>query len=619
MDADITAANEMEGVTVWIRRMGQTLGRTGLYHLNHPVVKRSLEEAHEGLNLILQKRSELTLQIADNHLLVNGIVAEGIGGLEAGFIALFERFHLQSLTFVPGIPLQDFTVLFEILNRRPDPQEEEISQQLSHRGVRHVQCNTAVYIKVGEHEAVDPAPEVPGGKGGEVDGEERAWLSRVEQMSLEMALLTVIKRAVKDKEHQQKIFQQVMDQIQKELENKVKEATSQLEQEKQEVTFEKERSEGVVATAAEGMVVVDDQGRIVMMNPAAEKIYGATLKTIVGRDVREGIGEDRMVILSNVLSSAFTGQGAPEAEVRSDPATQKTLQAGMALIKNQDGKVVGMVTALSNVVKVREVEQMKRDFVASVTHELRTPLASVKQALALILDKSAGAVAPEQEKMLSLAQRNVERLNRLINDILDLSKLEAGKMVLNRDIHDLSEMVEEVGQTMALFARSRDVQLTWQAPRNLPAVFADRDRVIQILTNLAGNAVKFTPSKGKVTLTIPDVRPGMEQVSHLKVAVADTGHGIEKEDLSRIFEKFVQVSGKAGDVKGTGLGLTITKVLVEQHGGRIWVESEPGKGSKFTVSLPVYRENKTVQQKETRLSWWRLFLKWKNGSEQKAA
>ncbi|MBI3606718.1 MAG: PAS domain-containing protein, partial [Nitrospirae bacterium] len=399
-----------------------------------------------------------------------------------------------------------------------------------------------------------------------------------------------------------------------------------LEAEKQQVVFEKRRTEDVVATAADGVIVVDAQGRIVMMNPAAERLYGAKFKDKVGHDIRDVLGADRMVTLSAELGSGVAPETAPGVEVRSAPETEKTLRASTAVVQNPDGKVVGMVSALSHVAKVRELERMKTDFVASVSHELRTPLASVKQALGLLRDGTVGAVTEDQSKMLALAQRNVERLMRLINDLLDLSKIEAGKLVVNPSPNDLAEIVDEVGQTMTLFAQSRNVKLSYHAQKGLPKVHVDRDRMIQVFTNLVGNAVKFTPPEGKVSVGVADLPRGGIVPSQVKVAVTDSGRGIPKGDVERIFENFVQVGQKSTDVHGTGLGLPIAKALVEQHGGRIWVESEVGKGSKFTVSLPTCadapRVEEPVRSRASDPSWWkRLVARWRRAaaSERHAA
>jgi PAS domain S-box-containing protein len=576
----------------WIRTLGRTLTQTGLYSLEHPSVRNSIEVGFGALSELLSGVDELVLHVGENQLCSDGNPIEGLGPLSETLLGLFTKYRLDSITFRKGVTAEEYASCLEVLTSRPEaiPEEGGVQGLLLRRKVFHIECNTAVYAKIRKGETVASEEKKGAAGGGEaLDAEEKRWVAEVEQMSLETALLSMIKKSVSSKSDQQRIFERLMKQIQQDMENKVREATLLLEQEKQKITFEKKRTEEVVSAAADGLIVVDAQGRIVMMNPAAEKLYGVKLKERVGQDIREVLGEEQMVTLSKELADS-TEEATPGVDVKGVGETEKTLRASTALVQNQEGKVVGMVSTLSNATKAKELEGMKRDFVANVSHELRTPLASVKQAITLVLDKAAGEVTAEQEKMLSLAQRNVERLTRLINDILDLSKIEAEKMVLNRSSHDLGEIVEEVGQTMALFAQSREVQLTFQAHKGLPKIDVDRDRVIQVLTNLVGNAVKFTPKEGKVTLNMADMRQGAALLSHLKVAVSDTGRGIAKEDLGKIFEKFVQVGGKSTDIRGTGLGLPITKALIEQHGGQLWVESELGKGSKFTVSLPVYKE-----------------------------
>lgn len=594
-NTEVITLSKMNAILGWIRTLGRTLTQTGLYSLEHPSVRHSIKVGHGELSELLAGVDELVLHVGENQLCVDGSPIEGLGPLSETLLGLFTKYRLDSITFRKGVTESEYASVLEVLTSRPESiPEEGLQSVLLKRNIFHIECNTAVYAKIrkGETIAAEEGPKTSeaGAEAAALEAEERRWIAEVEQMSLETALLSMIKKSVSNKSDQQRVFERLMKQIQQDMENKVREATLLLEQEKQKITFEKKRTEEVVSAAADGLIVVDAQGKIVMMNPAAEKLYGVKLKEKVGQDIREVLGEEQMVTLSKDLADPTTGQATPGVDVKGVGETEKTLRASAALVQNQEGKVVGMVSTLSNATKAKELESMKRDFVANVSHELRTPLASVKQAITLVLDKAAGEVTAEQEKMLSLAQRNVERLTRLINDILDLSKIEAGKMVLNRAPQDFGEIVEEVGQTMSLFAQSRGVQLTFQAHKGLPKIDVDRDRVIQVLTNLVGNAVKFTPKEGKVTLNMADIRQGAALLSHLKVAVSDTGRGIAPEDLGKIFEKFVQVGGKSTDIRGTGLGLPITKALIEQHGGQLWVESDVGKGSKFTVSLPVYKE-----------------------------
>jgi PAS domain S-box-containing protein len=588
--------SEMIATVSWIMKLGRTLIQAHLYSMEHPSVIKSIEVVQEELLSLLSAGKGLTLHINDNQLWCDGNPIDELGPLGESLLSIFNKYHIDSISIRPEVTREELVPFIELFADKHDipdiPAGQDVVQKiLFSRGVVNIQCNTAIYAKIEKGETITSLTEEEGQEGkAEVEAADLCWIEEIDRMSLEDKLWTVIQKAVPHKAEQQRIFEKVMNQIQYEMETKVKEATRHLEEEKQQMTFEKKRTEEVVSAAAEGVIVVDPNGKILMMNPAAERLYGAKLKDRAGKDIREILGEDQMLTLSKDISNRFKEGGETVAEIKSTSETEKTLRASAALIQNHEGKVVGMVSTLSNVTKAKELEQMKNDFVASVSHELRTPLASIKQALGLILDKTAGDVNPEQEKMLSLAKRNVERLNRLINDVLDLSKIEAGKMALSRAPHNLSEIVDEVGQTMTLFAQTRDVQISYSAPKDLPRVYIDRDRIIQVFTNLVGNAIKFTPAQGRVSLSASDIPKGGEPPSCLKTAVADTGRGIAKEDLTKVFEKFTQVSAKNTDVKGTGLGLPISKALVEQHGGQIWVESEPGKGSKFTISLPVYKE-----------------------------
>ena len=233
--------------------------------------------------------------------------------------------------------------------------------------------------------------------------------------------------------------------------------------------------------------------------------------------------------------------------------------------------------------ELRKLDQLKSDFIASVSHEFRTPLNSIRESIALILD---GVVDTSQEKgkqVLGIAKRSIDRLTMMINDLLDLSKLEAGKMRLHIEPYDFQVLVDEVLGSLKSLAERKSVNLCFEPIKEFPKVACDADRMIQVLMNLVGNAVKFTPENGSVA-----VRLEVAANRHVNIIVSDTGVGIAKENLARIFERFEQVKETApSGYKGTGLGLSICKELVELHDGNILAESELGKGSRFIVSLPL--------------------------------
>ena len=227
---------------------------------------------------------------------------------------------------------------------------------------------------------------------------------------------------------------------------------------------------------------------------------------------------------------------------------------------------------------LKEAMAVKSGFVSVVSHELRTPLTAIKEGIAIVTDREAGELTELQDKFLGIAQVNVDRLARMINDVLDFQKLESGKMALRVQECDMNGVVQGVYETMAPVAREKGLDLITELDDTMPAVKFDRDKIIQVLTNLISNAIKFT-EKGMISIRC------RHEGNTVRVAVQDTGAGIKEEDIPRLFHRFEQLENtKTG---GTGLGLAISKEIIDLHRGKIWIESEEGKGSTFLFLLPI--------------------------------
>lgn len=233
--------------------------------------------------------------------------------------------------------------------------------------------------------------------------------------------------------------------------------------------------------------------------------------------------------------------------------------------------------------KLVDMYKLQREFTSTVSHELRTPLASIKTAVDLVYKRMVGEINAEQEEVLGRAQKSVEHLQRLVSDILDLTKIESGKMQMDFKIQDINEVIEEVIYAQQDVAKSRGLYLKTELDQNLPKVPFDKDRIIQVLNNLISNAIKFT-QHGGVTIRTEDKSAN----NHIIINVTDTGKGIAEADFPKLFQKFQQIeSPEKVEKGGTGLGLAICKEIVLRHGGKIAVESTLGKGTTFSFVLPI--------------------------------
>jgi signal transduction histidine kinase len=231
--------------------------------------------------------------------------------------------------------------------------------------------------------------------------------------------------------------------------------------------------------------------------------------------------------------------------------------------------------------KLRELSELKEEFLALTTHDLRSPLTVISGVISFFTSGRLGELTPEQKNMVSMMERNTHNLIELVNDLLDASKLESGTMRLDLSSTDLCVLIDELREAMEPLAKEKEIRLEEEIPCDLPPLQADRAKLRRVLTNLVSNAIKFTPKGGQVR-----IRAGVEG-GQIRISVIDTGVGIPPEDLARLFDKYEQARSRATrSEKGTGLGLYITRQLVELHGGRIEVQSEVGRGSNFSFTIP---------------------------------
>ena len=346
-----------------------------------------------------------------------------------------------------------------------------------------------------------------------------------------------------------------------------------------DVATEKSRIKTIIHCMGDGVLVCDRDKYIVLTNPAALRMLNIPEESLFEKPLSQSNLPPELSRMSDeTLSRKEKGYASVSQELT---VGETFLRAHSAPVTNDLGEVLGSVTVLQDISYLKELDKMKSEFIAMVAHELRAPIAAVEQQLTVILNRLAGEVTEKQEKMLSRAKERTRGLLTLINDLLDLSKIEAGKMVQYKEPLSLQEPIQRVVDLMRAEAENKKIDLQFLSSPGISLIHADRSSMEGIFTNLISNAIKYTPQGGKVWVTLS------EEGGCVKATVSDTGIGIKKEDLPRIFDRFFRVkTSETREIIGTGLGLSIVKSIVDAHLGSISVESEAGKGATFTVLLP---------------------------------
>jgi two-component system phosphate regulon sensor histidine kinase PhoR len=329
----------------------------------------------------------------------------------------------------------------------------------------------------------------------------------------------------------------------------------------------------VLDQMTDGVLIIDAQGQVQLVNPAAQRIFGVSERSALGNSIAEVIRHHQLVELWKLCQE--TGQ----SQVTSVDLTSRRMLLQSTAIPLSQALPGSVLMVFQDLTQVRRLENIRRDFVSNISHELRTPLASLK-ALTETLQESALDDPPAARRFLSRMETEVDSLSLMVQELLELSRIESGKVPLQLEPVGPTGLLTAAVGRLGLQAERAGLQISIQSMEDLPSVLADPRRIEQVVTNLLHNAIKFTPPGGRIELAA-------EQAGDMiQFSVRDTGAGISTESLPRIFERFYKADqSRTGG--GTGLGLAITRHLVEAHGGRVWAESVEGQGATFYFTLPV--------------------------------
>jgi len=354
------------------------------------------------------------------------------------------------------------------------------------------------------------------------------------------------------------------------IERKKFETHIHIAQEKYRTIFEK---------SAAAITVTDGEKRIISWNRQAEMLLGLSPEQLNLKPVHELYPPEEWQKIRCYQDEGRNEHDYLETQILKPDGQLVDVGLSISIIRDPDGNLAGSIGILQNISEKKRIERMKDDFISTVSHELRTPLTIMRESVSQVHDRILGEINADQEMVTGLALEGIDRLTRIVNDLLDMSKLEAGKVQLRLERFDMAEVAREVCQAFSAKAKTIGLKLSVEGAVRAE-VFADRDKIVQVLTNLVGNATKFT-EQGGITISIED------RLTETLVSVQDTGRGIHEQDRGKIFEKFQQFGREPGPGdRGTGLGLSICKSIIELHHGAISVESQPNRGSRFFFSLP---------------------------------
>jgi NtrC-family two-component system sensor histidine kinase KinB len=347
---------------------------------------------------------------------------------------------------------------------------------------------------------------------------------------------------------------------------------------------EKKKIETIIQTIDDGILVVDTEARITDLNAKAAEILQIQAGEFKGRHFLELLASEEIFQhLKKVLAEgrSLPASGEENTLTIEKGEGRKHYQFQLSPIWHRPGRIEGAVLLLRDVTRLKEVDVLKSEFIMKASHELKNPLTGLTMNISLLRESALANLKEKERQLLANAEEDLKRLRALVGDLLDLSRIEAGKLPIEIGKASLSAIVEKALETMRPQGQESSVDLAAQLPEGLPLVLADANKILWVLTNLVANALRYTPHGGFV-------RIAAEQEEHfVRIEVRDNGRGIPYEDQPRIFEKFFQSKNEPSVRGSLGIGLAICKEIIRAHGGTIWVDSVPGQGSVFSFTLPL--------------------------------
>lgn len=398
------------------------------------------------------------------------------------------------------------------------------------------------------------------------------------------------------------------------------------EQNIEELTAEKAKLETLVSTMADGAILLDPNLSLLLINPAARRLFGWEGKDVIGENVLHHLPGELKGTLTHFLQQIGGGEtekndkatshlSSSDSHLPSDPEgdttspgefrliltqpTERTIRILITQVFDQSRETLkGVGMTIQDITREVELNEAKSQFISNVSHELRTPLFNIKSFIETLCEFGEDLTETERREFLETANHETDRLTRLVNDVLDLSRLESSK-IYHLEAVDIAQPIEQILRTYQLNAKDKGLELNQAVEPNLPSVVGHYDLLLQVLTNLVGNSLKFTEAGGKIVIRAYQLNltASESKVSpRIRIEISDTGIGIDPEDQAAIFDRFFRVENRVHTLEGTGLGLSIVKNIIAKHRSQVHLVSEVGTGTTFWFDLDVYRDNAAVER-----------------------
>lgn len=377
----------------------------------------------------------------------------------------------------------------------------------------------------------------------------------------------------------------------------------------EELTAEKAKLETLVSTIADGAILLDSDLKLILVNPTARRMFSWEGRNIIGENLLEYLPKELELELNKPLNQIANGEiihqdsdkiyaeispNRGEFRITVNKPSYHTFRILLTQVLDQQKEnVKGIVMTVQDITRETELNEVKSQFISNVSHELRTPLFNIKSFIETLFEYGDDLTETEKKEFLGTANNETDRLTRLVNDVLDLTKLESSRVYEFISI-DLAQLIDQTLRSYQLNAKDKNIKLIQEIEPNLPFIWGHYDLLLQIFTNLVGNSLKFTLKDGKIAIRAYAVKCNYrkpDDFSHVRVEISDTGIGIASEDQEAIFDRFFRVENRVHTLEGTGLGLSIVKNIIEKHHSKIHLISEVGTGTTFWFDLVIYEES----------------------------